>query len=251
VKVVSEGRDGAELEVTDAKKGDWIVLGQSYNLGWKATADGKDLGEPSLVDGYANGWQLPADAATTTIELTWTPQRVVWGAIVLSMIAILVTILLVWGPWRRRRRTEPDERLAYDAEPSMPRTFSWARVLRYAGPRPSLFATVATVAGAFVLGTLVIGIVPGVALAVVALVALRFERARPLLTIGAVGLWGITCAYVLVTKLFRTLPSGFEWPTYFDPVHQVAWSAVALILLDVVIDRCWLRRWWPTDDSPS
>ena len=175
----------------------------------------------------------------------------VWGAIVLSIVAILVTILLVWGPWRRRRRTESDERIAYDAEPSMPRTFSWARVLRYAGPRPSLFATVATVAGAFVLGTLVIGIVPGVALAVVALVALRFERARPLLTIGAVGLWGITCAYVLLAKLFRTLPSGFEWPTYFDPVHQVAWSAVALILLDVVIDRCWLRRWWPTDDSPS
>ena len=179
VEVTSEGRDGAKLEVTDAKKGDWIVLGQSYNLGWKATADGKDLGEPTLVDGYANGWQLPADAAKTTVELTWTPQRVVWGAIVLSIVAILVTILLVWGPWRRRRRTEADERIAYDAEPSMPRTFSWARVLRYAGPRPSLFATVATVAGAFVLGTLVIGIVPGVALAVVALVALRFERARP------------------------------------------------------------------------
>ena len=58
VEVASDDHDRAQVEVTGATPGEpfWLVLGQSHNVGWTATADGDDLGEPVLVDGFANGW---------------------------------------------------------------------------------------------------------------------------------------------------------------------------------------------------
>jgi hypothetical protein len=107
-----------------------------------------------------------------------------------------------------------------------------------------------TVLGALLVGGAVIGPGAGIALAVVAALAMRFSRARPLLTLGSPGLMAFSGAYVVGKQAVNHLPAGFDWPTYFDRVHQVAWAAVALLVLDVVVDRCWLRRWWPTDDSP-
>jgi hypothetical protein len=43
----------------------------------------------------------------------------------------------------------------------------------------------------------------------------------------------------------------FNWPDLLARVNQVAWMAVILLVIDVVLDRLWLRRWWPTDDSPA
>ena len=34
------------------------VLGQSYDPGWQATCDGRSLGAPVPLEGYANGWPL-------------------------------------------------------------------------------------------------------------------------------------------------------------------------------------------------
>jgi arabinofuranan 3-O-arabinosyltransferase len=34
-----------------------LVLGESYNRGWRASCDGHSLGTPFVVDGYANGWE--------------------------------------------------------------------------------------------------------------------------------------------------------------------------------------------------
>ncbi|HEY4377198.1 MAG TPA: hypothetical protein VGM93_08565, partial [Acidimicrobiales bacterium] len=249
VTVQHQGRTALDLKVTHAHKGSWVVLGQSWNLGWHATVGGHDLGPPQLVDGYANGWQLPAGKGTVVVHLEWTPQRVVWGAIAASVAAILLALLLIAWP-RTDPDTEPDARLALDARPAMPRPFRLGRVLRYSGPRPGAFATVGTVLLALVVGGALIGPLAGVLLAVVAALAMRFVRARPLLTLGSPALLAISAAYIMAKQFADNLPAGFDWPTYFDAVHQVAWGAVALLVLDVVVDRCWLRRWWPTDDSP-
>ena len=111
-------------------------------------------------------------------------------------------------------------------------------------PRVTVLATLVVV------GTC-IGPVPGVALAVLAAVALRVPRARPLLTIGSPALLLVSAGYIVAKQVHNRLPAGFDWPTYFESVHQVAWTAVALLLLDVVLDRVWSRRWWPTEDSPA
>jgi hypothetical protein len=250
LRITGSTRTSTDLTVTRAAHPFWIVLGQSHNLGWHATANGKDLGTPTLVDGYANGWLVPA-GSKVDVHLEWTPQRVVWGMIAASIAAVLAALLLIAWP---RRSTAPEADPTWvplDARPGMPHALNASRVLRYAGPTPSRFALVASVVGALALGGAVIGPIPGIALAVAAGVALRIPRSRPLLTIGGPLLFVASVAYVALHQQLAHLPGGFDWPTYFEAVQQPAWTAVALIALDPIVDRCWLRRWWPTDSSPT
>ncbi len=89
----------------------WLVLGESFNRGWRAECDGRDLGEPVVVDGYANGWRPPRDCRS--VELSFGPQRAVSLTYWLSgaaCLALLAYLLLARG--RRRSAPVPDAELA-------------------------------------------------------------------------------------------------------------------------------------------
>ena len=249
VRIDAQGRTTVDATVTGADEPFWIVLGQSYNLGWHATADGTDLGPPTLVDGYANGWEV-GPGATVRLHLEWTPQRVVWGAIWASVASVLLALVLVLRP-QRPIPADDDAWVPLDARPSMPRPFQLARLLRYAGPTPSRFALVGTVLASFATGLALVNPVAAVALAAVAALALRVPRARPLLVLGGPLLFVGSALVLLVRQAVSSLPTGFDWPTYYDVLQGPAWVAVLLLVLDAVVDRCWLRRWWPTEDSPA
>ena len=62
----------------------WLVLGQSNNAGWKATVAGKDAGQSTLVNGFANGWLIKPGTKDFDVTLTWTPQTRVWIALAIS-----------------------------------------------------------------------------------------------------------------------------------------------------------------------
>ena len=104
-----------------------VVLGESINAGWTATATvaGRhghparsiDLGPPALVDGYANGWHLSSGDlvhlglsgtstaltdGTVTIHLRWAPQSKMNLALEFSAIATVVCLVLIVVPRRRR-----------------------------------------------------------------------------------------------------------------------------------------------------
>jgi hypothetical protein len=102
VDVVASSRTSYRLRVTGATPGQpfWLVLGQSHNAGWHASGD---LGPPKLVDGYANGWLVrPTSAAPMDVTLTWTPQRGVDIALVVSALGLLLCLALsVRRPFRR------------------------------------------------------------------------------------------------------------------------------------------------------
>jgi hypothetical protein len=81
----------------------WLVLGESFNRGWRASCDGRDLGAPSVIDGYANGWPLHRACRAASFEFA--PGAVVgWGywASVLACL-VLAGILLARRPGRARR----------------------------------------------------------------------------------------------------------------------------------------------------
>ena len=61
----------------------------------------------------------------------------------------------------------------------------------------------------------------------------------------------MTGLYTIVSQARHNLPPGFEWPSYFPKVHQVAYVGVALLLVDVVVDRLWTGRWWPQARAAS
>src|SRR4029079_17223828 len=102
VRVTSSTADSYHLRVRTDGAPFWLVLGQSHNDGWEATAAGKDLGTPTLVNGFANGWEVrPGQAGTIDIVLRWTPQKLVWIGLGFLALAVLGCIALVC--WRRRR----------------------------------------------------------------------------------------------------------------------------------------------------
>ncbi len=101
------GRTSVDVTVPKADDAFWLVLGQSYNQGWHATADGRDLGPPTLVNGYANGWEGSRRHRHRAARAEWTPQQVVWGMIwhVARLRGPGVLVLAAATPGRGRQPT--------------------------------------------------------------------------------------------------------------------------------------------------
>jgi arabinofuranan 3-O-arabinosyltransferase len=107
VRVVSSTPDSYHLRVQSDGTPFWLVLGQSHNDGWEATIDGRSLGAPTLVNGFANGWVVRGQTGTFDVTLRWTPQRTVWIAIGVSLAVIALCVVLVFVLRRRRRLDDP------------------------------------------------------------------------------------------------------------------------------------------------
>jgi arabinofuranan 3-O-arabinosyltransferase len=71
----------------------WLVLGESYDRGWRARCDGQSLGGPVPLDGFANAW--PLDRGCHTLDFSFAPRRAVTIAQVLSALACLLALGLV------------------------------------------------------------------------------------------------------------------------------------------------------------
>ena len=252
VKVVDEGRTKIGLDVTGASKPFWLVLGQSQSKGWNAIVDGHNLGGSTLVNGYANGWQVdPHGKSALHVTLVWTPQRVVWIAIGLSVLAVLACMAMVLLPMRKRKLAtlvEADHRRATGAA-SVPLALDLSRLMTYGGAAPKLGQSLLVTVGATVAGGALAGIWAAPIFGIVTLLCLRFRRARPLCTIGAPLSLAAAAGYYLLLMLVRHPVADFDWPLYFTPVAPLGWFAVILASLDVIIDRFWLRRWWPSVES--
>ena len=53
------------------------MLGESYDSGWRASCDGRSLGSPVPIDGYANGWRAPKSCRA--VSFAFAPQRTMVG----------------------------------------------------------------------------------------------------------------------------------------------------------------------------
>ncbi len=94
-RVVSPGSYD-EGKVTDSRVDldgpSWLVLAESYNRGWRASCDGRDLGEPQPVDGFANGWRVDR---CRVASFSFDPAGPVLIGYVISAIAALVLVALL------------------------------------------------------------------------------------------------------------------------------------------------------------
>jgi len=176
VHVLHSGTTSIDVRVRTDGKPFWLVLGQSLNDGWKAElGDGSSLGEPRLVNGYANGWTVdPRAPGTLVIQLRWTPQRLVWIGLTVSAVAVMACLVLLW---RTRRRALTALDVADAAALDSPLTFG--------APAPSTRVAV----GAALLIGLGVGLVSrpwiGVLVGAGALLAMRVRGGRILLLAGA------------------------------------------------------------------
>jgi hypothetical protein len=142
-------------------------------------------------------------------------------------------------------------RSSIDRTPSVPRSLSLARSIRYGGPPPRTKESVLAVVGFTLVTAAVVSPICGVITGLLTLACVRWRSARPLLTIGSPLCLVVVGLYDVVFQFRHRVPTDFNWPQLLDRVHTLGWMAVVLLLVDVVVDRLWLRRWWPTDDSPA
>ena len=65
VSVVHSGATSLDLRVRTDGRPFWLVLGESSNKGWHASAPQGAVGSRAVVDGFANGWLVRPAAAGT------------------------------------------------------------------------------------------------------------------------------------------------------------------------------------------
>ena len=198
----------------------WLVLEQSWNAGWTASADGVDLGAPVLIDGYANGWLLDAADTDRSIVFEWTPQRGVVFALWFSLLAGLgVIALLVWT-----RRTPMPTGLGEPVDPGRPERWR-SRPVVAAG----LIALVAFFAGPVV--------------AIGALAVLVVNRRWPWAALAVVLVaGGITAGWIVAAEWHYDYPPGPDWPSRFGWTAPLVWLAVAAVCVVAIMPGGVRRR---------
>ncbi|MGZ4269376.1 MAG: alpha-(1-_3)-arabinofuranosyltransferase domain-containing protein [Solirubrobacteraceae bacterium] len=213
--------DRVRLRLTEPS---WLVLGQGYGSGWRATCRDSaghehDLGRPVPIDGFANGWR--ADASCREAEFRFAPQRVAVVAYAFSaagiaaMLALLVLTSTSWLRARRPRAAAPRLDAAAGAGP-LHRTP--ADPLRKAGWRAGVAAGAVVAAVAAGVFALRMGAVLGVA--TVVLVRFGFS-ARRLLWLGAALL-------AVIPVLYVAMPAT-RFDNYADHYLTAHWFAVAAV----------------------
>lgn len=218
VEVVRRDRFGADVTTT-CPEGCWLVFGEGVNEGWRATADGVDLGGPTMIDGGFNGWWI--EPGRSEVAVRWAPQRLQTLALVLSAIVTLVAVVLVV----RDRRRPATAVAAVTVTP----VWSWDRPVR-TGP-----VWVVPIAWA-VPALLLAGPIWGAVALVGGVVAHRL-RTVPIAALTAlvtVGVIGLAVAYV--ERRDAPLPSG-GWPSAFEGLHAFGMLAFGLLVTSALTER--------------
>jgi arabinofuranan 3-O-arabinosyltransferase len=203
----------------------WLVLGEGYNRGWQAFCDGRSLGTPTPVDGYANGWRVAPGCKQ--VRFSFAPNRVAKLAYLVSGIAGLLCLLALIGSrqWRAesRRTAARDEREPH-VFPARPAGAPW----------PVGAALAAALAAGLVFG-FVFGIAVGVAsIPVTAFVLWRGVGARRL-TMAAAVLLG-----VLVPLAYVLHPGSSAGGNHFGYAHDhLVAHYLAVAAIGLLIGALW------------
>jgi arabinofuranan 3-O-arabinosyltransferase len=234
IEVHDEGPDSVRVEVTGATEGEpfWLVLGQSFNEGWEAVADGETLEPPQLVNGYANGWRVVAPGESFTVNLSFTPQKRVNIALLGSLVAAVVALALVWRK----------PRLVAHYPTAMPEPYSPVLAYRYEGALPTRGKAVATGIGMFLVAWVLAGWVVALPVGIAAGVGCRHETFRRWLLLASPVCLAVAGVYVLYLQLRHAPMPSYDWPIEMRRAHPLGWAAVLVLVADVVVDRVWQAR---------
>jgi arabinofuranan 3-O-arabinosyltransferase len=228
--VLSQNRTSMTVRIKGDGRPFWLVLGQSFSSGWHAAiAGGRSLGPPHLIDGYANGWYMPASngEGVTTVNIEWTPQRFVWAAIGVSGAALLLTLLIAVLP---SRAVAGDRRVVPGPEPA-----SWRNLVRLDGLTGR--SLLRTLLAALTWGALVAVVsrpAIGAAAAVATVIACRLRAGRAVCRLAAVASLLALPLYVVSEQVAYRYWPDINWPSEVSSANDLAWLGLALVGADVL-----------------
>jgi len=255
VRVTDQTRTQETVAVRGQGQGFWLILGESLSRGWQATlrpAGGgptHSLGAPTLIDGYADGWFVPASLAGPDMiaQIDWAPQKVVWAALGVSAVGLLGCAVLALVPLRRRRprsaNTGPPAgagagaRAGAGADESEPVLGS---PLSFAGGQLGWPAALAWALGAGVVAGVLTGPLAAPVVAGLVLLGLIVPYGRILLGGAAVGMVLATAGYMIDAQWYHRYLSDIDWPGNFPVANSFGWAAVILLAADALVEL--LRR---------
>jgi arabinofuranan 3-O-arabinosyltransferase len=189
-----------------------LVLAQSYDRGWRAWCDGRDLGAPRPDAAYGNGWAV--DGSCTEARFAFAPDRPVKLTMLASGAACLLMLvpLLLRGP--PARRTVPA--VPGFAPADRPARATWGRAI-----------AIGLAAG--VAGAALIALRAGPPVAVAATLVARYGIGARALVLAAAALLGgaVPAAYLLFLPADR---GGFA-PRYASDLIGAHWLAIAALVL--------------------
>jgi hypothetical protein len=218
----------------------WLVLGESHSDGWQASVDGGDsLGEPTLVNGYANGWYVGPSDHAREIHITWAPQRVGTIALIIAMLAVLLCLGLVW----RGRRWSVDT----EAAPPIEESAGEQPALEIPGePRSTTPHDRRVLVGLPLLATIVSGLVvgplAGLATGALVAVAVVWSRGRVLLAVVSLTLVAAGMLGIVATQASENRPVGYAWTSGEEREHRLALTGLMLLAADPVVAAARRRR---------
>jgi arabinofuranan 3-O-arabinosyltransferase len=244
VHVVGQDRTSLTVSLRTTGVAMWLVLGQSFSSGWTASIDGgPSLGTPQLIDAFANGWRLPAEAPgqTLVIRMDWRPQTVIWTALALSAASVLGCALVAAWPVGAGRRRRSLRRRAYGYRPE---PASWAALVRgrEPGPHPraSISVGVALLWGGAVASVSrpLIGLVAGIAV----LAGLQVRAGRALCRGGALLSLLSLPLYAVTEQMRYHYWPDISWPSDLSSANDIAWLGLALLGSDLVVGAVYARK---------
>ncbi len=292
VKVLSSNRSGMKVSVNGAAKGFWLVLGESQSRGWVASIEsGASLGASQLIDGYANGWYVPAASAKAgmIVDIEWQPQRVIDAAILASTGALVIVLGLILIPpgfisdrlarrrarHARRTRRRATDRSGGGGDSALGTTVGTVKMsttdheiapvdpdvrprlsvpLTSGGRKPSWAWAIGVAVLGGLFASLIVAPLAGLAIALVLLLGLLVDRSRIVIVVSAVGFIAVTGLVMVVGQINNAYVPDVNWPAHFPLANSLAWFGICLLAADAVIVAVRRRsssRPDPDGDPPS
>ena len=99
-QVLSWGQESGSVAV-GAGPATYLEVHQDYDVGWRATLNGKTL-TPIVLDGWQQGFVVPAGRGGT-VQITFAPERTYLLGLAVGAVGVILLVLIAFGVLGKRR----------------------------------------------------------------------------------------------------------------------------------------------------
>ncbi len=206
---VNKSRTKIDVSVSSVSEPFWLILGQSFSHGWTLTSNSQlENDSPVLINAFANGWMItPNDESTMNFKISWTPQRLVWIALFISLFAALSLFVVAFRS--QRDRIEKTTRPYFEFR----RNSSGFHIKNSRAIICSVFVLL------FALINLPKLLIVSLALAILFYLVLTNRLPEQFLLLFSFLFMSSTAILIIIEQVVERHPRDFVWPLFFESFH--------------------------------